>query len=202
MFGFLVGLVSIIIPLIGIYNFHKNFPIQEFVQLSDSTQNLLFHPTWDVMFIFFIVAALFLYTIATGRGRITLIIIGTYVAYAVSNFLFLQNSFFGYEIPPGSIPKLVVFASVFLFILYFLFRSQIGSLIRSGLRDVSWWNALLQSVMEAGLLSTLLYTFLSPAETELLSPLTMLVIANPSIQLGWVVAPFLWFVILDLVKRE
>ena len=202
MIGFIIGLISITIQIFGLYSLQKRFPIQNFIDFSETTREILFHPTWDIMLMFFIVAVLFFYAISTGRGRITIIIISTYVAYAISSFLFLQKSFWGFTIPDGSIPKLVVFGSVFVLTLYFMFRTQIGSLIRSGMRDIAWWNALLQSIMEAGLLCSFLYTFLSPAEIRLLAPLTNFLVGTAGVQLGWIIAPFIWFAILNLIKRE
>lgn len=202
MFHLLAGLIGVAIPMWGFYNMQKKFPIQNFIDLSTTTQSILFHPTWDVMLMFFICAAVFIYAVSTGRGRVVLILISAYIAYGIASFLFLHRVIFNVGIPQGSIPRLVLFGAVFLITLYFMFRIQIGSLIRSGMRDIAWWNLVLQSVMVSGLLSSFLYTFLSPAETKLLAPITRKLIGTPEVELLWIFVPFVWFSILNFLKRE
>lgn len=200
--GLLIGLISIAIPVYSLYSIQNRFPVQDFLELSPETRDILFHPTWDVMLMFFIVAAVFLYAISTGRGRVALILMGTYVAYGIASFIFLQTSVFGVLVPQGSIPKIVIFAVLLGIVLFFLFRSQVGGAIRGSMGGISWWNALLQSILEAGLLSSFLYTFLSSAEIALLAPITKLLIGSPEVQFAWIFAPFLWFFILTIFKRE
>ena len=202
MINALIALIGVAVPMIGIYNLQKRFPVQNFVDLPDSAKSALFHPTWDIMLLFFIVAAVFVYTIATGKGRVTLIILGTYIAYGISSFIFYHKAILKVLIPTASIPRLTIFGIILLFSIYFLFKSQMGALIRSGMRDIAWWSALIQSIMVAGLLSSLLYTFLSPEETKLLSPLTNILIGNPEVQLIWIFAPFAWYAVLNAFKRE
>ncbi len=202
MFGLIVGLLGIVIPILSLYNLQKKFPIQSFIQLSEATRDILFHPTWDVMLMFFIVAAIFLYAISTGRGRIALILLSTYIAYGIASFFFIYPSIFGIIIPKGSIPHLIIFGGALFVSLGLVFKSPFGSFIRSGMRDIAWWNALLQSILGAGLLCSLMYTLLSPAETALLAPLTKTLVGSPEVQLGWIFAPFIWFTFLHLIKRE
>lgn len=202
MIRFFIALISVGVPMYGVYNFTQKLPAQNFVDLSAVTKSVLFHPTWDVMLMFFIVAALFLYAASTGRGRVTLIILNTYIAYGVISFLLIQQKLFDINVPHDSIPKLIIFGVLFFVILFFLFKSQIGQAIRSNMRDMAWWNMIVQSVMGAGLICSSIYTFLSPAEIDLLAPITKKLIGTPEAQLLWIFAPFLWLWVLNVLKRE
>lgn len=202
MIRFLIALVSVGVPMYGVYAFAQKLPVQNFLDLSEYTRGLLFHPTWDVMLMFFIAAALFLYAVSTGRGRVTLIIFNAYIAYGVISFLLAQQKFFIINVPHDSIPKLIAFGVLFFVLLFFLFKSHIGYAIRSTMRDMAWWNMLVQSVMGAGLICSFIYTLLSPAEIDLLAPITRRLIGTPETQLLWLFAPFLWLWVLNILKRE
>ena len=179
-----------------------NLHVPSFLQLATSTKAALFHPTWDVMLMFFIVAAVFLYAVSTGRGRIILILFATYISYGIASFLFSHKQIYGFPVPEGSIPHIIIFGSLFVMALLFLFKAQVGSLIRSGMRDLSWLSSILLSIMESGLITSFMYTLLSPAETKLLSPTTLHLVGSPEAQFLWVIAPFVWLIFINYMTME
>mgnify|MGYP001607111302 FL=1 len=62
----------------------------------------------------------------------------------------------------------------------------------------SWWQVLLLSFTQVGLLTHITISFLTPDRIEVLSPLTRRVFADPDIHLWWLVAPA---ALLILIRR-
>ena len=160
------------------------------------TNQILSHPTWDVILLLGLLAGGFFYGISAGRKRIAETILSTYVAFALAS-----------AVPPGwlhaiasgikdeSLAHAVVFVVTF-FLLAFLLggRKKRGGFARAS----SWWQVFLLSFLQVGLFIHILLGFLSAKTIAGLAPLTKNFIANPSYHFWWFLLPL---VVLILLRR-
>lgn len=162
-------------------------------QIFTYTGETLSHPTWDLIFLFLLIAIGFFYGLWAGRRMIISTIIYTYVSLAIfplfpldrlSQFMQIKELFF---------LKIFLFLVVFLLLVLLLGRGG----ARAFLARTSWWQVFLLSFVQAGLLIHIVLGFLSPEKAKLLAPLTRNFFANPDLRLWWLLGPL---VILILIR--
>lgn len=157
------------------------------------TNQILSHPTWDIVLVFALLGAGFFYGISAGKRRMAATLLYTYVAFAVSAALPVEK-WFG-----SSVPALHIFflkAGFFLGI-FFLLSFFLGSRKSRGFAPASaWWQIFFLSFLQVGLLIHLLLQFLSSEEMQLLAPLTKNIFANPSWHPWWLALPVVFLIFL------
>ena len=157
------------------------------------TDQILSHPTWDIVLVFALLAAGFFYGISAGKRRIAATILYSYVALTVSLALPVER-WFGYS---DALDIFFIRAGAFLaffILLAFLLGSRRG---RGGFAPASsWWQIFLLSFLQVGLLIHLIIQFLPQEKIKFLAPLTKNIFANPSLHVWWLVVPIAILVIL------
>src|SRR3989338_7635907 len=168
--------------------------------IKNTAESILSHPTWDILLIFFFVAAGFFYGISAGKRRIVSALLFTYVAIAVfplvpiekiANLTDVKNIFY---------VKSAVFVFLF-FALYFLLGNK---KLRFGFsKGESWWQLFLLSFFQVGLLLNTIFILLPPEKIKILAPVTREVFARPETKIWWYILPLLaLFLIKKLEQRE
>lgn len=142
--------------------------------------------------LFFLVAA-FLYGFSLGRDRVIVILVSLYMALAVVNYApFIKNlnaeinlstSLFAFRIS--------AFLGVFLALFFFLSRSAILHSLASGNAPGKWWQVLLFSVLHAGLLVSVVLSFLPVETLGYLAPATREIFTSEFGRFLWVTLPIL-----------
>ena len=163
-------------------------------------EQILSHPTWDILLIFFFIAAGFFYGISAGKRRIVSALLFTYVAIAVFPLLPVEKIASITEIKNIFYVKSVLFTTLF-FSLYFLLGNK---KIKFGFsKGESWWQLFLLSFFQVGLLLNTIFTLLPPEKIKILAPVTREIFAKPQTKIWWYILPLLaLFIIKKIEQRE
>jgi len=153
-------------------------------------------PTWDLFIILFFVIAALLYGLSLGRNRIIAIMVSIYMTLAVINAFPLQ--FFGNEVRVNETFALQIgtFIAIFLGLFFILSRSALsGTILNSGVGG-RWWQVIIFSFLQVGMLISVVLSFL-PA--DILNNLTLV---TRSIFIGewqeflWIASPVVAMIIM------
>lgn len=127
------------------------------VNLDPQLRNLNFSPSWDTFLILIFIFAVITYAFFVSRERLAVVLLSDYCALAIMlNTPLITNALMTLTRSEIYTYRLGAFVGLFI-ILYFLFshnmslRSEIGH---------SWWQALLLSFMQVGLLLSSLLIFI------------------------------------------
>ena len=168
----------------------KNIPV-----VQTTADQILSHPTWDIILIFALLAAAFFYGIAAGKRRIAATILYTYVALALALAAPVE------KLGPllGAKEKFLLTSGVFL-ATFLLLSLLLGSRKkRWGFAPAtSWWQVFLLSFLQVGLLIHLLLSFLPEKTIAMLAPITRTIFANSQFHVWWLLTPI---VVLVLLRR-
>ncbi len=121
-------------------------------------------PSWDLfVFLFFIVGSL-LYGFSLGRDRIIVILVSIYMALAVvGNAPILRQLNLAFHINDSMVLRISFFFSVFVVLFFLLSRSALLKTIGENSVAGAWWQVILFSILQVGLLISITLTLL-PAE--------------------------------------
>ena len=152
-------------------------------------------PTWDVVILLFIITSVLVYSFTLGRDRIVALLISTYLALAVTTNLpymdrisdVISQTFLGNL-------QLPVFIVVFILLFIFLSRSS----LLQGMSSLSggWWQVILFSLLQVGLLVSIILSFLPGNLFNRLSPFTQIVFTGDLGRFCWIVLPILALVFI------
>lgn len=151
------------------------------------------NPSWDLFIVLFFFIAAFLYGFSLGRDRVVAIMVSLYMALAVVNYApFLQNLNTEINIVTSLFAfKISAFLGVFLVIFFFLSRSAIVRSLAGGGAVGKWWQVLLFSVLHAGLLVSVVLSFLPPDTLNYLSFATREIFTSEAGRFLWIILPIL-----------
>ncbi|MCX6784863.1 MAG: hypothetical protein NTV81_02920 [Candidatus Komeilibacteria bacterium] len=160
-------------------------------------------PNWDLFIILFFVAAVFVYGLSLGRDRVLIMTLAIYISLAIIDHLpFLSKIMDATFWPNFVLFKALTFSGTFVLLFFLLARS---ALLRSlGARDVysSWWQVLLFSFLQVGLLVSTVLSFLPDETLSHLSPTTLQIFASETAKFWWVVAPVVGMMFGRAVRRR
>lgn len=173
---------------------------QENLQIiKTGLDQILSHPTWDILLIFFFISAGFFYGISAGKRRIVSALLFTYVAIAVFPLLPVEKIAGIVEIKTIFYVKSALFAALF-FTLYFLLGNK---KLRFGFsKGESWWQLFLLSFLQVGLLLNTIFTLLPPEKIKILAPVTREIFAKPQTKIWWYILPLLALFIIKIAERK
>ena len=154
------------------------------------------HPTWDVILLVLFVLTAIIYIFALGRDRVVTILLSTYLALAVATNLpyqdtintALKNSgFFAYQTS--------AFVLLFVVIFFFLSRSQLlqGIYVGGG----SWWHILVFSLLQIGLLTSIILSFLPTQLLNQLAQSTRDIFLSDIGRFCWMILPILALIFIQ-----
>jgi hypothetical protein len=163
--------------------------------IQKTGQQLLSHPSWDLVLIFLFLAIGFFYGISAGRRRITSALLFTYVAIAIFPVIPVEKLAEITQTKNIFYLKSASFLGVF-FILYLLLGSKkIGFGFQRG---ESWWRLFLLSFSQTGLMLQVFFSFLPPETLKTLAPITRQMFAQPQSKFWWFIIPL---AVLFIVKK-
>ena len=164
----------------------------ELTYVKTTAEQILSHPTWDLLLIFALLASGFFYGISAGKIRIAAIIMYTYVTLALFSAFPIEQWTKSLNFAEEFLIKIVLFLLLFLFFIYFLGGRKKWNIAFS----TSWWQVSLLSFLQVGLLIHILVGFLPPDKVKFLAPVTRNVFADPSLHVWWLAVPLAALVIL------
>lgn len=147
------------------------------------------NPSWDVfIFLFFLVGSL-LYGLSLGRDRIIVILVSIYMALAVvSNTPILNAINFSLKINENYVMTITYFVGVFIVLFFMLSRSALLRTIGGG-GSGAWWQTILYSILQVGLLISITLSFLPKEMTQGLTEVTRQVFMSDVGRSAWILLP-------------
>jgi len=145
------------------------------------------------MAIFLFLAAGLIYGLISGRGRLAAVLVGTYLAA----FIFENLSFLDSLLKGRSTTEVFVLKAVGFFVLLVLTSLLIRRLIsKRDFNSRGWWQIFILSVLESGLLTSILARLLPGRELFTFSPLVQNIFLGDTAFLIWLLLPLsvLWFI--------
>ena len=158
-------------------------------------------PSWDIIILLFFAATIVVYGFTLGRDRIVAVLVSTYLALAVAdNFPYVaqlsdainRSGFTGFK----ASSFLVIF--VLLFIL--LSRSRLLQSVSSF--GGSWWQVILFSLLQVGLLVSIIFSYLPSQTLAHFSPFTQVVFLSDLGRFCWIVLPIAALVFFGGHRRK
>ena len=172
--------------------------IQSVPGISPKTEQILSHPTWDLILIFAMIAIGFFYGLSRGRHKMVSSVLNTYIALAVFNAVPIATIAGYIKLDNIFIVKIIVFFAIFLPLTFLLNRGR-PRFFRS---NISWWQVFILSFIQTGLLIHIIFSFLPPEISKNLAPLTKSVFANINLTVWWLVIPLIFMIFLRRSGRD
>ena len=160
---------------------------QGIATVKTTAEQILSHPTWDIVVIFAFVAIGFFYGLASGRRRTASGIIYTYVALTLFSALPIDKLTALFNIKEVFFVKIGVFLALFILLTLFLGIKRGRSFASAG----TWWQVFLLSFIQAGLLIHIVFSFVPVDKIKLLAPITRTFFANPTFHVWWLTLPII-----------
>ena len=178
-------------------------------QAVDSGRDLWFsflgidwsNPTWDVVILLFFIISVLIYSFTLGRDRIVAILVSTYLAWAVAiNFPYTNE--LTELIKQSGIGLWQVSSFLIVFILLFFFLSRSRMIQGLSTFGGSWWQVIIFSLLQVGLMTSIILSLLSDASLTHLSPFTKIIFLDDLGRFCWTVLPILALVFFDKKPRR
>jgi hypothetical protein len=160
-------------------------------------------PTWDLFILLFFVIGALLYGLSLGRDRVIVILVAVYMALAVvSNTPMLETFDFSVALGNNSALKITMFLGLFVVLFFLLSRSALLKTIGGSGAPGSWWQTLVFSILQVGLLISITLNFLPADMTRALSEATRQIFMSDQGRSAWMVLPILVMVVAPKGKSE
>jgi len=158
-------------------------------------------PTWDLfIFLFFIIGAL-LYGLSLGRDRVIVILVSIYMALAVaSNTPVLNAVNLSFHVNENYIVQITVFLGLFVALFFLMSRSALLKTIGGSGGPDSWWQTILFSILQVGLLISITLHFLPPEMTNDLSEATKQIFMSDQGRSAWMILPIVMMALAPKAK--
>lgn len=147
-------------------------------------------PTWDIVILFFVIVTVIIYSFTLGRDRIVTLLISTYLSLAIAtNLPYVDNMTKWLNKNVHLSFQISAFLLVFIVLFIFISRSS----LLHGLNSLagSWWQTILFSLLQVGLLVSVTLSFLAPSVVANLSEFTQVVFTSDLGKFCWIILPIL-----------
>jgi hypothetical protein len=153
-------------------------------------------PSWDLfIYLFFVIGAL-LYGFSLGRDRIIVILVSIYMALAVVGNAPVVNQFnLAFHLNENIILRISFFLGVFVVLFFLLSRSALIKTIGENSAPGKWWQVIVFSVLQVGLLISITLSFLPPETASAFSEQTRQIFTSDYGKSAWLIAPILFMAI-------
>ncbi len=143
----------------------------------------------DVLIFVGFTVGLCLYLLRWGKDKAFIALISSYISLALVEKIDLVEKVLGFKFENSFANKTILFLAVVLVLFFVLSRSSFTSVFnRSSSR--AWFQTLVIGFLQIGLMISIIFSFLSPAETNSLSIFLKSVFVDDGAQLFWFVSPF------------
>ena len=149
-------------------------------------------PNWDLFILLLFVIGAFLYGLTMGRDRVIVILVSVYMALAVvANAPVLRDlNLLQLSVSDNFVLKIGFFIGAFVILFFLLSRSALLHTIGSNSSPGSWWQTIVFSILQVGLLISITLSFLPTEVSGTLTPLTREIFLSYWGKSGWLIFPF------------
>jgi hypothetical protein len=161
-------------------------------------------PTWDLFILLFFIIGSLLYGLSLGRDRVLVILVSVYMALAIaSNTPALAGSSVNIDlhVTENYVLKLTIFLGMFVVLFFMLSRSALLKTMSGHGGHGPWWQTILFSILQVGLLISITLNFLPQSMTSGLSQGTRLVFMSDNGRSAWMILPIVVMALTPGPKR-
>ncbi len=151
------------------------------------------NPSWDIFILLFFIVGSLLYGLSLGRDRIIVILVSMYMALAVvSNTPLLNSLNLSFHVNENYVLKISFFLGIFIVLFFLLSRSALLKTIGGSGGPGAWWQTIIYSILQVGLLISVTLSFLPKEMTQALAEGTRQVFMGDIGRSAWVVLPIVF----------
>jgi hypothetical protein len=148
-------------------------------------------PTWDLFLVLFFIMGAFIYGFSLGRDRIIVILVSVYMSLAVVDKIPIINHQAEIALSDVFAFKITSFFVLFLFLFFFFARSGLLRTIAVGDNRGRWYQVVVFSILQIGLIISIAMSFLPADFLAKFSGQIRGLFNSEAAQFFWLVAPLL-----------
>lgn len=155
--------------------------------------------SWQFIMLIGFLVGVCLYGWSVGRNRLFAALLSTYLSYTIVKAIPWQGINKFISVKPGALPsyEIFFFIAIFLALLFLLPRSSIGSSLRLHKRiKGQWYEVLIFSILQVGLLICLILSFLPSKVILDLTPILRQYFMGEEIKFIWIFLPIVFLMLL------
>lgn len=161
------------------------------------------NPTWDVFILLFFVIGALLYGLSLGRDRVIVILVGIYMALAVvTNAPALSTLNVALNLNENYVLRISLFLGIFVVVFFLLSRSALLKTIGRSGAPGSWWQTIVFSILQVGLLISVTLNFLPREMTQGLTEVTRNIFMSDQGRSAWLILPILFMIVAPTSKQD
>lgn len=163
--------------------------------IRDTINQFLSNPTWDILFLLFFFTAIFIYGVVVGRNRIIVLLLASYPAALINEYIPYPDNF----LSNLNVAQTIFLKSFSFFILtFFIFWIFKKSGFSRKELNKKTGQVLFLSFLNVGLWANVIFNYIMVFNTELikLAPLNLLLFGSNLAHFIWLILPILvlyWF---------
>ncbi len=160
-------------------------------------------PSWDVfVYLFFIIGA-FLYGFSLGRDRIIVILVSIYMALAVvGNAPVINQVNIALKLTDNIVLQISLFLGLFVLLFFLLSRSALIKTIGENSAPGKWWQVIVFSFLQVGLLISITLSFLPPETVSAFSEQTRQIFISDYGKSAWLILPIVFMALGPKSKKD
>lgn len=161
---------------------------------------------WDLSIILIFLIAAFVYGFFLGRNRMIILLLASYFSLVISQFFpwtrITSLKWLGLGQEPSASFKISVFLGMILLFYFLIPRSVLSSTLRIRKRgEASWLQLFILSIVQLGLLTVVILSFLPVEVVANFSPLVKKIFIGPEAQFVWLTLPILAIVLMRRKRK-
>ncbi len=161
------------------------------------------NPTWDIFILLFFIVGALLYGLSLGRDRVIVILVAIYMALAVvTNAPALSSLNVSLHLNENYVLQVSIFLGIFVVVFFLLSRSALLKTLGGSDAPGSWWQTIVFSMLQVGLLISVTLNFLPPTITQGLTQVTKNIFMSNYGRSAWLILPIVFMVIAPKGKHE
>lgn len=166
----------------------------------ETISKILSNPTWDLLVLFFFLAAGFFYGLMAGKKKLLAVLFSIYISIILlDNFGYLD--FFTQKEDIFTVFLVRAFAFFTLIILLGILFAK--TIFRGSAKKEKWWQVFVLSFLEVGLLISAAFQLLPAKDLFVFSPIVQIFFASDKMFFWWLTLPLVaLFFILRRRKEE
>ncbi|MFH1385428.1 MAG: hypothetical protein ABIG65_00040, partial [Patescibacteria group bacterium] len=139
---------------------------------ANSLSNFSFSGSWDWLMILVFLAVALVYGLSMGRNRLVIVMLGFYFSFLITRAIpWKQLTFLGLKEVPSSTAQIFIFLALVIGFYFLIPHSSLRHAMRLGGKGRgAWWQILVLSILQIGLILAMVVVFLPVKVTAELSP--------------------------------
>lgn len=160
-------------------------------------------PSWDLFIIGFFFLISLAYGLSLGRDRILVILVSIYMSVAVITYVpYITQFTASISINDGFALRISAFLGIFILVFFLLSQCALLKTLASSAEQGAWWEALVFSVLNAGLLTSVVLSFFPEGGEGLLTGFSQQIFLSDPAKAIWIILPVFVMLVLGRTRKD